>query len=242
MVRFMVPRSTSLFLMRWRGSSSVLQSRWAASWALSYYYKPSLKRGHQRLLVSVHLEQGLHVFCIVDLINVLSNYQWPCMERSWTSSFPFASTCHILRKMKLRKTDRLSSTVLFLDRLSGCLLSCWNIMQANGPFGWAHVSALFALYQRSSHITHLRSVHIFPFLLSNGKCGSFLTLLTVHGRSTCLDLTQIVDSTFVVVLQVRDMINAAGYYCEADVSDRKLQKKVSSTSKQFCLCKDFCSD
>ncbi|KAG0585264.1 hypothetical protein KC19_3G271500 [Ceratodon purpureus] len=27
-------------------------------------------------------------------------------------------------------------------------------------------------------------------------------------------------------IEVRDAINAAGYYCEADVSDRKLQKKI----------------
>lgn len=38
-----------------------------------------------------------------------------------------------------------------------------------------------------------------------------------------------------LVFQVRDAINAAGYYCEADVSDRKLQKKVSFMLNQFRL-------
>jgi len=45
---------------------------------------------------------------------------------------------------------------------------------------------------------------------------------------TFLDLIQVVVTFDVLVLQVRDAINAAGFFCEADVTDRKLQKKVSS--------------
>lgn len=107
-------------------------------------------------------------------------------------------------------------------------------MLANGRSGWAHVKLLFAQFQRNLHDMHKRSVHTLLSALTIGVCigVSYLYIYMLHLRVPVAKLLlrsydkddRVLNSG--VVFQVRDTIHAAGYHCEADTSDRKLQKKV----------------